>query len=253
VAKAAGGPAGPDYVGLSFASRHPDRFIPFGGQGSIVGLIWREGEDIWNLQSPRIVDYLRLLEAELRWGQVRGIGEIFVNNLNSHPADFKPIRFPADSPLMRRLWAFSATYRVPVHVHAEADGPTVAEMERLLESNRQGTWLWAHTGFFIEPPALRRLFQQHPNLLCELSWRDERYGPRRIPISEDGQLRPEWKELLEEFPDRFVVGTDVGDSSLDGYSFMIAYWRGILKQLSADSAEKLAHQNAERILKLPPR
>jgi predicted TIM-barrel fold metal-dependent hydrolase len=126
-------------------------------------------------------------------------------------------------------------------------------MERLLESNRQGTWLWAHTGFFIEPPALRRLFQRHLNLLCELSWRDERYGPRRIPISEDGQLRPEWKELLEEFPDRFVVGTDVADPSLSGYSFMIDYWRGILKQLSADSSEKLSHQNAERILKLPPR
>ncbi len=253
VAKAAGGPAGPDYLGLSFASRHPDRFIPFGGQGSLVGLIWKEWAGIWNLQSPRIEDYLRLLETELRGGQVRGIGEIFVNNLNSHPADFEPIRFPADSPLMHRLWALSATYGVPVHVHAEADGPTVAEMERLLESNRQGTWLWAHTGFFIEPPALRRLFQQHPNLFCELSWRDERVGPRRIPISVGGQLLPEWKELLEEFPDRFVIGTDVGDPSLGRYAFMIGYWRGIFKQLSPVAAEKLAHQNAERILKLPPR
>ncbi len=67
VDKAAGGPAGPDYLGLSFASRHPDRFIPFGGQGSLAGLIWKEGAAIWNLQSPRIEDYLRLLERELKW------------------------------------------------------------------------------------------------------------------------------------------------------------------------------------------
>ncbi len=153
---------------------------------------------------------------------------------------------------MHRLWALSATYGIPVHVHAEADGPTVAEMERLLESNSQGTWLWAHTGNFIEPLALKPLFQQHPNLFCELSWRDERVGVR-IPISVGGLLRPEWKELLEEFPDRFVIGTDVGDPSLDRYAVMIGYWRGILNQLSKGAAEKLAHQNAERILKLPPR
>ncbi len=252
VARAGGGPAGPDTLGLSFASTHPDRFIPFGGQGSLVRLMWREGTAIWNLQSSSITDYLRLLETLLRLGQLKGIGEIFVNNVHTHPPDFTPIRFPADSPLMRRLWAFSAMYGVPVHVHAEADGPTVAEMERLLESNREGTWLWAHTGFFIEPPLLRRLFQHHPNLFCELSWRDERPF-HNIPISQGGQLRSEWKELLEEFPDRFVIGTDIGGRpSLDGYSGLIGYWRGILKQLSPEAAEKLAHENAERILKLPP-
>lgn len=81
VAKAAGGPSGPDSLGWSFANRHPDRFIPFAGQGSLVGLIWREWKDIWNLQSPRIVGHLGLLETQLRGGQVRGIGEIFINNL----------------------------------------------------------------------------------------------------------------------------------------------------------------------------
>lgn len=253
VAKAGSGAGGPDTFWLSFASTYPDRFIPFGAQWHHLVLILREGADIWNLQSPRIADYLRLLEIDLRSGRIKGIGEIFVNNLNSHGPGFEPIRFPADSPLMRRFWAFSATYGVPVQVHAEATGPTIAEMERLLESGRQGTWLWAHTGFFIEPPALRQLFQKHPNLFCELSWRDERPGPRtKIPISDGGQLRPAWKELLEEFPDRFVIGTDVSSPSLDGYARLIDYWRGILKQLSPETAEKLAHQNAARILKLPP-
>ncbi len=73
-----------------------------------------------------------------------------------------------------------------------------------------------------------------------------------IPISQGNQLRPEWKGLFEEFPDRFLIGTDVGKPSLDGYSNLITYWREILKQLSPEAAEKIAHQNAERVLKLSP-
>ncbi len=128
-------------------------------------------------------------------------------------------------------------------------------MERLLEVTPQGTFIWAHTGFFAEPPLLKRLLQQHPDLFCELSWRDERPVAQGwhlpIPISEGNRLRPEWKDLLEEFPDRFVIGTDVSTPSLIEYASLIKYWRAILSQLTAETAEKFAHANAERILRLP--
>jgi len=254
VAKAGSGPAGSDSLGLSFAGRYPTRFVPFAAQGELVGRIWRDGDRVWNLDTSDVNAYLDRLESGLRSGQFKGIGEIFVNNLHTHPRDFKPIRFPADAPLMRRLWALSATYGVPVQVHTEADPTSVAEIERLLAINPQGTLIWAHTGFFAEPPLVRRLLQQHSALFCELSWRDER--PRAmgwglpIPISEAGNLRSVWKVLLEEFPERFLIGTDVGTPSVIDYARLITYWRDILAQLSPDAAEKIAHQNAERLLKL---
>jgi len=63
-------------------------------------------------------------------------------------------------------------------------------------------------------------------------------------------LKPEWKALLEDFPDRFVIGTDVDPPTMAAYSEEIGYWRGILAQLSPPTAAKLAHGNAERLLKL---
>ena len=59
---------------------------------------------------------------------------------------------------------------------------------------------------------------------------------------------PEWKLLLEEFSDRFVLGTDA--ITLKGFMLTIGRWRQVLKQLSPATARKLAHQNAERLLSL---
>lgn len=251
VAKAGNGPWGPDEVASSFMQRRPERFVAFAGQGTLHQLIVSHGERAWKLDEPDTRAYLELLDTELAGGLFKGIGEIFANNMNSHAPDFRPTRFPADAPLMQRLFALSATYGVPVSVHMDAESASIAEMERLLQSNRQATWIWAHTGFFAEPPLLRRLLQQHSNLYCELSWRD---GSRttRAPITEGGRLRLEWKALLEELPDRFVIGTDVSTVSYADYTGLIRSWRAILAQLSSETAEKLAHRNAERILRLSP-
>jgi hypothetical protein len=257
VAMAGNGPGGPDSVALSFAQQYPGRFIPFAGLREITDIIHTDGDHAWNLNGGGITSYLIRLEAELASGQYKGIGELFPNNLHSTSRGFPSQRYPVDAPLMRHLWALSAKYGVPLSVHLEADMGSVAEMERLLGTTPQGTFIWAHTGFFAEPSLLSRLLTQHADLYCELSWRDERpveQGWRLpLPISEGGHLRSAWKDLLEEFPDRFVIGTDAGDQgSVTTYARLINYWRTILSQLAPATAQKLAHQNAEHILKLPP-
>jgi predicted TIM-barrel fold metal-dependent hydrolase len=135
----------------------------------------------------------------------------------------------------------------------DASDDSVAEMERLLGSDRKGVWIWAHTGHFAEPPLVRRLLQTHPNLYCELSYRGSIYpGLTRLPIDTGGRLRPEWKALLEEFPDRFVLGTDVDEPIVSRYAEFVQFWRGVLSQLSPETAGKIAYQNGERLLKLSP-
>ncbi len=252
VAKAGNGPVGPDSLALNFAASYPNRFIPFAGQGEIVFQTLLDKERVWALDSPGIIAYLSQLEIALRFRRYKGIGLLYLNNLDSHPIGFPAMRYPVDSPLMYRLWSYSVTYGVPLSVHMEATAQSVAEMERLLEANQKGTLIWAHTGYFAEPPLLRRLFNGHANLFCDLSWRDERKLLISLPISERGRLRLSWKDLLEEFPDRFVIGTDVGIPSINGYKNLINYWREILAQLSPVTAERLAYRNAERILRLSP-
>ena len=126
-------------------------------------------------------------------------------------------------------------------------------MERLLASDRRGTWIWAHTGWSADssPALVRRLLEAHPNLFCELSGRESiRPKYRGDPIDEGGVVKPTWKALLEEFPDRLVIGTDIDPATPETYREEVGYWRGILTQLSPTAA-KLAHENAERLLKLP--
>ncbi|MBI2999996.1 MAG: amidohydrolase family protein [Deltaproteobacteria bacterium] len=226
VAKVGNGARGaPDALALDWARRYPDRFIPFAGKEAMWGFIQSDGERAWRLQAPAVVAYLQKLEAALRAGQFKGIGEI---NNDADPD------FPADSPLMQRLWSLSAAYRVPFNVHMDAREERVAEMERLLASDRRGTWLWAHAGS-AGPALVRRLLRAHPNLWVELSG-------RAFDIMGDA----EWKVLLEEFSDRFVLGTDT--PNLQQFVLKIGQWRQVLKQLSPGTASKVAHQNAERLL-----
>src|SRR6266849_1453128 len=253
VAAAGNGARGSDDLALKFAQQYPGRFIPYGGNEPIRGFISREGERAYTLQNPAVGEYLGQLETALRDKQFKGIGELVINSTHSR-AD-KASKYPADSSLMRRLWALSATYGVPLSAHMDATPESIQEMERLLASDRRGTWVWAHTGWLpaADPSMLRRLLGAHPNLFCELSGRE---SIRRIyqgdPIDEGGVLKPAWKALLEDLPDRFVIGTDVDPATLKTYAEEIGYWRGILAQLSPTAAVKLAHENAERLLKLPP-
>lgn len=193
-------------------------------------------------------EYLRQLEGDLREGRFRGIGELVANNTYSRAASFLS-RYPADSPLMRRLWELSARHGVPLLVHMDSTAESVAEMERLLTSDRRGTWIWTHTGWFAPTSLIRQLLRRHPNLYSELSNRESiARRTRGAPIDNGAVLKPAWRELLEELPDRFVIGTDA--QNLAQYPLLIGYWRVILNQLSPETAAKLAHRNAERLLRL---
>ena len=245
VAQAGNGGARSDSTALSFASTAPGRFIPFGGQGSIYRWTAEQGERAWNLQTPQILGYLDQLEEQLRSGALRGIGELFVNNMHSSPSN-TPTKYPADSPLMQRLWAMSATYQVPLSVHMEGESDSVAQMERLLNSNPAGTWIWAHAGQ-SGPDVIRKLFAAHPNLYCELSARTH-LPSVGADVDTNGTLKPLWKQLFEDYPDRFVLGTDTGEVSYAKYAQLVLRWRTILDQVSAPTRTKIAHANAERLL-----
>lgn len=252
VAAAGNGARDSDALAVKFSQQNPSRFIPFGGNEPIRQFTTREGERAWTLQSAAVVDYLAQLETAVREKRYKGIGELVANSTYSRSD--KAAKYPADSPLMRRLWTLSAKYDVPLSVHLDATPDSLEQMERLLASDRAGTWIWAHTGWLpvANPPLLRRLLQAHPNLFCELSGRESiRRIYRGDPIDDDRVLKSAWKALLEDFPDRFVIGTDVDPATMAAYAEEIGYWRGILAQLSPATAAKLAHGNAERLLKLP--
>jgi hypothetical protein len=249
VVLAAGGPRRvSDQVGLDFARQLPGRYLPF-AVGPVNDLLCND-EAGWNLETDDLRDYLASLEPALQSGTFRAIGELWARLVRFMGAGAVPCTYPADSPAMQALWSLSARQGVPLMVHMEGDPEAIEEMERLLASDRSGTWVWYHCGFFVDTPLLRELLVRHPNLYCDLSFRVSirRTAPPTITIDTDGALRPEWKELIEDFSDRFMVGTDSQPGNLALYADLIAFWRNILDQLSQDAASQVAHRNAQRLL-----
>ncbi|MPZ48760.1 MAG: amidohydrolase family protein [Dehalococcoidia bacterium] len=247
------GAAGADAVAISEAAKHPGRIIPFSGGQTVRTLIDRYGSRVWTLEAEEARRYLEELETSLRDELYKGIGEVHVNNWNSNIIGSPRYRYPADSALVQQLFELASTHDVPLSVHMDGEPDSVAQMERLLAGNRDGLLIWAHTGHYADPATLRRLLEAHPNLYCELSYRTAISAGRRAPAMDDnGRLRPEWLALLEAFPDRFVIGTDIGFASPPAYAAHIATWRGILLQLSPETAVKLAYLNAERLVKVSP-
>jgi predicted TIM-barrel fold metal-dependent hydrolase len=242
---AVGGSGGTGSEALEFWRAHPDRFIPFAGQDAVRTIYVAEGTAASEFRSTRIVSHVTRLGEQLDARCWAGIGELFVNTIASHRTG--AMRMPADSALMRRLWEMSATYQVALHVHMDADPASVAEMRRLLASNPNATWIWAHAGWYATPSLLRELLQAHQNLYLELSFRDELRS--FFAVSEGGRLREEWRALFEEQPERFLLGTDLlPPPTAAKYRDLIGFWRGVLLQLTPVTAAKLAHENAESLL-----
>jgi predicted TIM-barrel fold metal-dependent hydrolase len=207
------------------------------------------GAAAWTVEGTEVDAYLDQLDSALAAGRFAAIGEIHVDSTASYFTGTPPIRYPADAPLMQRLWTMSAAHGVPLSVHMDGSPDSVASMERLLASDRRGTWLWAHTGHYTEAPVVRRLLEAHPNLYCELSYRSS-ISPSRtaVPLDDNGVLQLEWRELLEDFPDRFVLGTDLSAPSHAEYTRHISFWRAILEQVSPETAAQIAYSNAEQLL-----
>jgi hypothetical protein len=244
-----GGAPVPDADALALAERYAPRVAPFGGGFHTKQFVLRLGAAAWNLENADVRAYLDALEADVAAGRFAGIGEVHVDSTASYFTGTPPVRYPADAPMIQRLWSMSAAYGVPLQVHMDGSPDSVASLERLLASDRAGTLLWAHTGHYAEPPLLRRLLQEHPNLCAELSYRGSvSRSYTAVPIDRGGVLREEWRALLEEFPGRFVVGTDISWVSSTEYERHIGYWRSVLGQLTPETAAMLAYRNAERLL-----
>jgi acetyl esterase/lipase len=220
-------------------------------------------------------DFEKKAEEIVRQG-ASSFGEVFVMHLLPNGTCFG---VAADHPLMLLLADVSARRQVPIDVHFDLiteDRPTpdhVAEklvkdfpklyrnnlpaFERLLAHNPKAKICWQHAGSdwygYWTVDLSRRLLQKYPNLYMALG-----FGRRSVsennPLNQDGQLRPEWLRLLQDFPDRFVIGSDSFIHADDQVSQRIPptiFWtRNFLNTLPPELARKIASENAIALFKL---
>jgi predicted TIM-barrel fold metal-dependent hydrolase len=179
------------------------------------------GSSNW-MGATGMVDYLR---DRLEKYPHEGIGEFHIRRIDA-----------ADEPLLREVVAMAKDRNIPVHVHSGA-----APVRLLYRLEPALTVIWAHAGM-SEPAALvEEMMAEYATLYADTSFRERE-------ILDGNGIDPDWRRLIERFPERFMVGTDTWvNGQWANYASLISLNRQWLGHFPRRIAEMIAFGNAERL------
>lgn len=242
---------------LSFelAVEYPDRFVPTTCDGTT---------DYWfHQQGP----FLDVIQREVRSGDFFLMGELEFRH-NPSPRQLgkgkfkRDITIPIDGPWGHAIFRLSSETGLAFQIHYEPEDALLAPLEKLLKAYPRAKVIWCHAGqirypekqTIYGPEYLSRTLAEHPNLFCDLALPPP---GTRYPGSgfihntaqfSDGRLRPEWQKVLEAHSGRFTIGSDIAADRWNTFPRKIRQARGLLASLSKETADRIAFQNAWRLL-----
>lgn len=170
-------------------------------------------------------------------GPYRGLGEFHLYDSAN-----------AAGPVARELMARAEREGLVVLAHVDD-----AAIDGLLKPTPSGgarsRLIWAHTGIGGTPvDRVRALLRQYPGLMGELSYRPGLTCPAAGTLA----LCPDWRALMLEFPDRFVIGSDTWvNQRWQYYEAQMQEYRRWLGDLPLPVARKIAWGNAATLFGLP--
>lgn len=233
------------------------RYIPFGGQSQLNHIHQAYGEkELENINNPKFIALMKMLKEDFEAGKLKGIGEIFANNSKTTSNPRLARKMKVDAPTNRAMMDLVSQYGGVLSIHVQWDKDSVEELENLAKYNRQAYIIMAHCGSNSRASDIRDILKNHSNIYCDLSARHPpklhkkliKKKPEKKIFTSSG-IDYNWKKLIEEMPNRFMVGTDV--KTEEHYNGSIETIReGLLNNLSSKTAKKVAYQNAQILLKL---
>lgn len=186
----------------------------------------------------------------LESGRYRGIGELHL--IGGFAPHWR-------SPVIGGLAQLAAEFSVPLLLHTEISRPDY--MEGLCRARPDTRILWAHAGGLLTPAQVAGVLRACPNVWVELSARDPWRFVNNPTTDDKGALLPEWRALLESFPDRFMVGSDPvwpveqldswdrDDTGWREYGRFIGFHRRWIEQLPGELADNVRLENARRFFR----
>jgi hypothetical protein len=175
---------------------------------------------------PTILDLIR---EEYARGYYRGVGEFHISGNAAAGTQVKQV---VDFAVERELY---------LHCHCDE-----IALLHLFAHNARARIIWAHTGFSTPPARVEELLKKYPMLWGELSYRGGL-------TDRDGKLTPEWRELLTQHSERFLIGSDTWiNERWFSYDAIFQNYRNWLAQLPGDKARNMASGNAKRLFAARP-
>ena len=191
-------------------------------------------------------------------GLWRGIGEVITRH-DDLTALTAGETARANHPALMKVYRLAARHDLPVLLHSnltslrEETPIYLGELEDALRSNPDTRFVLAHAGTSggVEkrqaPLAtlneiIRALLERYDNLYVDLLW-----SVREHYLIKDGEPRAAWVALIEDHPDRFVLGSDVV-GHFDSIGAILGEYRPLLDALPKPVADKLRAENARALL-----
>lgn len=130
-------------------------------------------------------------------GQYKGIGEIhLVAGLGPN----------LKNDILHGLIRLGIRYDVPLLIHIETSSERY--FIPLCRQYPAARFLIAHAGGLLNAQQVGRLLEACPNTWTEFSARDHMRYTQSAIVDESGALLPSWVELVQRYPDRFMIGSD---------------------------------------------
>ena len=137
------------------------------------------------------------------------------------------------------------------------------QLSSLLEANPQHPFVLIHMGL-LEEPDVRKLLARHRNLHFTLSATSSMFkktadGTEAKPFVDifDGPgFKPQWRQLFLDFPNQFLFALDCANNMHwmeKPYLNQMRHWWAAMNGIPTAVASAIAHGNAERLWRLPPR
>jgi hypothetical protein len=233
---------------------YPDKFVPTTVHGD--GPLWH-GSD---------TNFLDKLDGEVRSGNYFAMGEFEARHYASgSQTSERDVHMPLDSKAFEIVFQASSDTGVPFLIHHEAEDAMLPELESMLTKYPKAKVVWCHFGRdsnpvtwskFTTPDAPREFLNKYPNLYFDIlqSPPGSKYKGYVEGIMYDTTqslptLKPEWKKVIEDFPDRFVLGSDINRERFGLYDDNMNRFRQIiLSGMPKDIAEKIAYKNAWKLM-----
>jgi hypothetical protein len=187
----------------------------------------------------------------------QGIGEVMTRHDDLTALTYgDPAR--ADNMALSTVFSFAGDHDLPVFLHSNIgsvwlrDPIYLPEVETAVKSHPKTRFVWCHAGISrrIDIPTLtqqiERMLKTYPNLWVDVSW-----VVYENDLLKNGTPNPQWVNLIEEFPDRFLIGTDKVGHFADYPSEVQKYYK-FLDTLHPETARKLARENLLAVLPKSP-
>jgi hypothetical protein len=184
----------------------------------------------------------------------QGIGEVMARHDDLTALTYgDPAR--ADNHALDAVFTFAGKHDLPVFLHSnigsvwKREPIYLPEVEEAFRTHPNTRFVWCHAGISRRidiptlPQVLGDLLGKYPNLHIDVSW----VVYQTYLLTPDGKPSEPWVKLVEAYPDRFIIGSDIV-GHFAAYPHEVLRYYTFLDALKPDTAQKLARGNLLAVL-----